>query len=59
LDNSYFIPYNNFTFLFFGGEIAGFSTEVQNVNFTSSKLNIFMMKYMYSDKPNQYSCLYE
>jgi hypothetical protein len=59
LDNQFFIPYNNFTYFFFGGEISGFTTDLQSVNFTSSKLNVFAMKYMYANKPNQYSCLIE
>ncbi len=58
-DNNYFIPYNNFTYFFFGGEIYGYNTSVQNTVFTNKKLNVFAMKYMYANKPNQYSCLQE
>ena len=58
-DNNYFIPYNNFTYFFFGGETYGYNTSVQSKVFTNKKLNVFAMKYMYANKPNQYSCLHE
>ncbi|MFS8158869.1 MAG: hypothetical protein ACMG6E_01400 [Candidatus Roizmanbacteria bacterium] len=27
-DNSFFIPYNNFEYFFFGGEISGYTTSL-------------------------------
>jgi len=45
LDNQFFIPYKDMQHFFFGGQISGFTTNMQTATFKNNKMNVFVMKY--------------